>query len=210
MQSWSNLKQEYFVWGGEDFHTCTLDSVSIANINYTNTNVCSRDLGCCHGDGLSGDCRCLLVAQSVLPNARVGKASPLPHFTSKSTLATVPQPASLFQQQNDFVKDSWGVTWSVLPDRSIPARSPIIMGLRYVNTMFYIYNVRKELKRNKMSDADIRYSSLLWGQLRPPLFIFLKYYSWAKCCVSCGNFVSRSLIRFHIKWQKSRILCLYH
>lgn len=173
--------------------------------------MCSRDLGCCHGDGLSGDCRCLLVAQSVLPNARVGKVSPLPHFTSKSTVATVPQPASLFQQQNDFVKDSWGVTWSVLPDRSIPARSPIIMGLRYFNTMFYIYNVRKELKRrNKMSDGDIRYSpdvftKWLWGQLRPPLFIFLKDYSWATCCVSCGDSVSRSLIRFHIKWQKSRI-----
>lgn len=59
--------------------------------------------------GTAGDYRCsFVVAQHVLPNTRVGKASPLPHFTGSSSTATGPPPAGLFEEQKGFCKGQLG------------------------------------------------------------------------------------------------------
>lgn len=175
----------------------------------------SGDLGCCQGDGLCGACRCLLVAQSVLPNARAGKASPLPHFTGKSLLATVPQLASLFQQQNDFAKDSWGDTGAFYLTVAFLHDSRSWQGLRYFNIVFYVHNVRKELKRrNKILNGDIRYGLWLQVGLGSASIVYFFWNIIPEWHVACVEAISCLEISDKIPHQMAEIedwiLCLDH
>lgn len=122
-----------------------------------------------------------------------GKASPLPHFTSGSSPATVPPPASLFKQQNQF--EAGASLGEVYLTVAFLHDSRTWSWLYYINTMFSVTSQCEEGTKQEKQDVTLGYQIQLLVRLPSGsrvsscvhcLFV-LKYCQWVTCCVCCGE-----------------------